>query len=421
MRFPVPRGRISHHLSEDFSTLVQALTGPLHDHEDIEVFQADFAKYLGCEFCIAFPFARTAIWAALKSANIEPGSKVLMPPLTVKPILDVVLALGLVPQFVDLSLETASFDEVRLQEALETRPKAVILTYLFGAVPNLNSMTQMLRKANVFIIEDFSQALGGTFEGQPLGTFGDVGVYSASSVKTLDTYGGGLAVTNDPLVSERLRSHQSQLNAPSRPDLIRKVLTSIVRNLATHPAVFSWSTYPFVKSSRKSSSRKSDRFVGIRSAEPLEKLPDSWFKSFTAVQAQFGIKHLRLLDARLAERKRKAVIVLNLSGITHRPKACTGGDHAYWQNIVYVNDFNVAREHFYRHGIDTARTSLPLLTNIYPMLKPQQTPNAKFISENGLYLPCSELISESSLRRVGHAAGLLRLMQDSDHESQLHD
>ena len=65
----------------------------------------------------------------------------LMPPVTIKPILDVVLELGLVPEFVDIDLDTVCFDENELIESLKLQPRVAILTYLFGIVPNVERIT----------------------------------------------------------------------------------------------------------------------------------------------------------------------------------------------------------------------------------------------------------------------------------------
>jgi len=77
-------------------------------------------------------------------------------------------------------------------------------------------------------------------EGKKIGTFGDVSVYSASSVKTLDTYGGGLAVTDDSVQAKSLFEHQGRLNQTPRMVLVKKVVTDLIRNLVTQPVVFSF-------------------------------------------------------------------------------------------------------------------------------------------------------------------------------------
>ena len=197
MKLPISRGRISHTLFEDLVWLVRSVFSKINDSQTVTRFETTFAKYVGRKHCIVFPFARTGIHAVLKNLDLPEGSVVLMPPITIKPILDVVLDLKLVPVFVDIDQSTVCFSESAFTDALKSSPRVAILTYLFGIVPDVEALCKTLRNAGVFIIEDFSQCFNGKFRGDQIGSFGDVSVYSASSVKTLDTYGGGFVFTDD--------------------------------------------------------------------------------------------------------------------------------------------------------------------------------------------------------------------------------
>ena len=228
MKLPIPRGRISHSLFEDISWLFRSTFEKIYDQQKIASFQSVFAGYVERKHCVVFPFARTGIYSVLKNLELPEGSVVIMPPITIKPILDVVLHLKLIPVFVDIDPSTVCFSEVGLSEALKSKPRVAILTYLFGIVPNVEKICASLRGANVFIIEDFSQCLNGTFRHKKIGTFGDVSVYSASSVKTLDTYGGGFVFTDDHEMAHKLIDDQSRLSKPSRLRLLKKIQTNSV-------------------------------------------------------------------------------------------------------------------------------------------------------------------------------------------------
>ncbi|MGA0043463.1 MAG: DegT/DnrJ/EryC1/StrS family aminotransferase, partial [Ilumatobacteraceae bacterium] len=114
MKSPISRGRISHSLLSEIGWLLRAFGSTLSDGEKVVEAETAFAKYVGRERCVVFPFARTAIWATLRSLDLPKGSRILLPPLTIKPILDVVVHLGFEPIFVDLNPITACFDEEEL-------------------------------------------------------------------------------------------------------------------------------------------------------------------------------------------------------------------------------------------------------------------------------------------------------------------
>ncbi|MHC8440578.1 MAG: DegT/DnrJ/EryC1/StrS family aminotransferase [Candidatus Eutrophobiaceae bacterium] len=135
----VPRGVICHTIGDSIRYLFQSLFSSLSDESRIAEFEKAFASYCGRKHCVAFPFARTAIHAALQSLSLPRGSKIILPPITIKGIVDAVVDLGLIPVYVDLDLETACFRQDSLRAALDSSVKAAIITPLFGLVPDLNA------------------------------------------------------------------------------------------------------------------------------------------------------------------------------------------------------------------------------------------------------------------------------------------
>lgn len=407
MRIPIPRGRISHHLHEDLAWFARAASTNLTDSKLITRFEHEFSRYVDQKHVIAFPFARTGIHSILKSLNLPPDAIVLMPPITIKPILDVVLSLKLRPIFVDINQSTVCFDESALMAATKSAPRVAILTYLFGIVPNVEQICKILRDADVFIIEDFSQCLNGTFRGRRIGTFGDVGVYSASSVKTLDTYGGGLVVTNDDKLAESLRTAQSQLSRPSRIRLLKKIFTNLTRNLVTQPLVFTLLTFPIVRFLAKRGGSDITKFTGDRDRSPLQQLPPEWFESFTSVQAAVGLQQLKQLDKKDALRIAAAKEINSFHNFSDRPIGDDGGKNVYWQYIVYADEFTHFQRELFAQGIDCATTSLVKISNLEQYPYQASTPNADRLYSNGVYLPCYHQLTKRQRARIGWALARL--------------
>lgn len=409
MRAPIPRGRISHHLYEDIAWFARATGSNLTDSKVVSRFEHAFSEYVGQKHTIAFPFARTGIHAVLKSLNLPADSIVLMPPITIKPILDVVLGLKLKPLFVDINESTVCFDESALQEATKSAPRVAILTYLFGIVPNVERICKILHDADVFIIEDFSQCMNGTFKGRRIGTFGDVGVYSASSVKTLDTYGGGLVITNDDMLAESLRTAQGQLSPPSRGRLLKKIVTDLIRNLVTQPFVFSFVTFPLIRLLSKHGGSKITKFTGDRNKSPLQQLPNEWFESFTSVQAAVGLQQLKQLNTKDALRMSAIKEINSFHNFSDRPIGDDGGKNIYWQYIVYADEFTRFQRELFAQGIDCATTSLVKISGLEQYPYQASTPHADRLYTNGVYLPCYHQLTKSQCARIGAALANLDL------------
>ena len=230
MWMAIPRGRISHPLFVEILDLVQSIFSPLNKSRTITRYEETIGQTLKNPQIVFYPFARTAFFAILENLNLPRGSKIILPTITIKPMLDIVQRFGLEPLFVDVDLSTGSWDEDLLKQALNHKPKIALLTYLFGVVPNLNEVVSILKDKKVVIIEDFSQAFGAKFEDQNVGTFGDFGICSTSTTKTLDTYGGAILVVNDSRYLNSLTQFRSELSKPKRKTLQIKILKNIYKH-----------------------------------------------------------------------------------------------------------------------------------------------------------------------------------------------
>lgn len=386
---PIVRGKISHTLRDDVYMLLKCCFSRIDDKKIIIDFENILAAQVGQSGCIAFSHARTAIYFTLKSLDLKPGDHILMPSITIKAILDVVLDLKLKPVFVDSDLKTACFDLDALRnQIIKFNPKVCLLTYLFGLMPDMDSIIHELKKSNVFIIEDFSQALNATYKGRNAGSFGTVSIYSASTVKTLDTYGGGFAFTSDTKLLSSLRDHKSNLATIPRIKLIQKILVSFFKNLITSRYIFSLGIFQILKYLNFHHNKKFDRFVGVRSVNPITKLPTEWFFSYTSVQAAAGLKYLKRIE--MNDRSRINFAEELISNVSNVKIICGSYESrpVFWQLIALPEAHINFRKYLYQNKIDSAYTSLIEISQLPAYQIESLTPNADYIYSNAVYLPC---------------------------------
>lgn len=401
---PIARGTIYHSVAGEVGDLARATFSRLDHQPTVRRFEQVFARRVEADHCVAFPMARVAIHAALSSQDFAPGAKIIMPPITIKGILDCVLDLGLTPVFVDLDPETVSFDIDKLEKALVADDiEAVIVTYLFGMVPDVGAMMELFASRGVFVVEDFSQCLGGRLNGRHVGTFGHVGVYSASSIKTLDTYGGGIAVTADEELATSLREAQASLAPPSRRALLSKIRTNLGRNVATSSPVFQWLVFPLLRLLARYRPDSAIKHIGNRSLDPIDLLPAEWFQRYTSLQAEVGLREIGKVaegnKARVAnvERIRKEASTIGY------PSGVEGAANVYWQLLAYVDDAQAAQQALHRAGIDTSTSSLVLVSELPAYHYRSSTPVARRILNDGLLVPAYPSLSESDVERVADA------------------
>ena len=401
-RKKIPRGIIYHSFMQSLRYLFFTIFKPLNDSRIIQDFQTNFSKINECKYCIAFPFARTALFFILKHLELSAGSKIIMPPITIKGILDVVSEIGLIPVYVELDPNTICFDLEDLEKKIDQEVKVAIITPLFGLVPDLEAMIYVLKKNNVFVIEDFSQCLNGYYNGRRVGTFGNIGIYSSSSIKTLDTLGGGLVITNDESLYTKLCVDQQDLQAPTRIFLIKKAIVNLIRNFATTQPWFTLFTFPLLQIIGKFNPDLVLKQTGNRHQKPLKKLPKLWFNAFSSLQAEIGIECIKAISSNDECRISNAEYLRSIFN-DRFPRTHKNSRNVYWQLLMHTVNAQHARIFFGRKGIDVATTSLELISGLSHYPNKIDLPIAHNIYFNGIFIPCFPSVSNADRKCIEKA------------------
>jgi len=181
-----------------------------------EAFEQRLAQYLGVKHLITVNSGSSANLVAFSTLTspklgeraIRRGDEVIGVaagfPTTVNPILQ----FGAVPVFVDVELGTYNVDASRLEAAITPRTKAIMLAHTLGNPYNLDAVTALCKKYGLWLIEDCCDALGSTYNGRMVGTFGDIGTLSFYPAHHITMGEGGAVFTNDPhlkLIAESFR------------------------------------------------------------------------------------------------------------------------------------------------------------------------------------------------------------------------
>jgi len=185
-------------------------------------FEADICQATGVAHCVALSSGTAAIHLGLILLGVGPGDEVLCPSFTFVATANPIVYLGATPVFVDSEAETWNICPQRLREAIVDRlargrkPKVLVLVHLYGMPARLPDILAIAAEFEIPILEDAAEALGSRFGGQPLGSFGTVGVFSFNGNKILTTSGGGVLVTNDSGLAQKARflATQAKDDAP---------------------------------------------------------------------------------------------------------------------------------------------------------------------------------------------------------------
>ncbi len=137
-----------------------------------------------------------ALTVALVSAGIGAGDEVIMPTFTFVASFESILAIGAVPILVDVD-DTLTLDPVAVEKAITKRTKVIMPVHMCGSMADLKALKHICTKHDLLLLEDACQAIGGSYEGKPLGSYGDLGCFSFDYVKTITCGEGGALISNN--------------------------------------------------------------------------------------------------------------------------------------------------------------------------------------------------------------------------------
>ncbi|MDC6351378.1 DegT/DnrJ/EryC1/StrS family aminotransferase [Zeaxanthinibacter sp. PT1] len=137
-----------------------------------------------------------ALTVALASAGVGAGDEVIVPTFTFVASFEAVLALGAIPVLVDID-DTLTLSPQAVEKAITDRTKVVMPVHMCGSMADLQALKTICDKHKLLLLEDACQAIGGSYQGKPLGSYGDLGCFSFDYVKTITCGEGGALITND--------------------------------------------------------------------------------------------------------------------------------------------------------------------------------------------------------------------------------
>ncbi|MBN1276484.1 MAG: DegT/DnrJ/EryC1/StrS family aminotransferase [Deltaproteobacteria bacterium] len=160
-----------------------------------KTFEKELAELIGAGYCHLCSSGTAALYTALFSCGIGAGDEVIVPPFTFVATIEAVLNIGAIPVFCEID-KTLCLDPEAVEEAITPRTKAVLPVHMCGAMAHIDKLKYLCDKRGLILIEDACQALGATFKGKYLGTFGQTGCFSFDPVKTITCGEGGAIVTD---------------------------------------------------------------------------------------------------------------------------------------------------------------------------------------------------------------------------------
>lgn len=182
---------------------------------NVKQFEAEFAAYNKSAYCIGLASGLDAITLSIGAFDFEKGSEIIVPSNTYIATILSVMQNGMKPVLVEPAMDTYNIDPKKIEEAITSKTKAIVVVHLYGKSCDMDAITAICKKYNLKLIEDCAQSHGATFKEKHTGTFGEFGAFSFYPTKNLGALGdAGAVVCNDANLDKiirRLRNYGSDV------------------------------------------------------------------------------------------------------------------------------------------------------------------------------------------------------------------
>jgi 8-amino-3,8-dideoxy-alpha-D-manno-octulosonate transaminase len=165
-------------------------------------FEKELAQWMHTRYALAVTSGTAALQTAMAAVGIGPGDEVILPAWTWHSCFNAVVLAGALPVIAEID-ESFNIDPDDIERHITPQTKLILAVHLQGNPADLDRILPIARKHGIKVLEDCAQSVGASYKGRPLGSMGDIGIYSLQLNKTITAGEGGAVVTNDPLLYER--------------------------------------------------------------------------------------------------------------------------------------------------------------------------------------------------------------------------
>ena len=176
----------------------------------VKEFEQGFAKYIDVGYASATCNATVALHLALVALGIGPDDEVIVPTLTYVASVNSIVYCNAKPVFVDSLPDTWQIDPAEVRRKITPKTKAIMAVHIYGHPCDMDELQLIAKENNLYLIEDAAEAFGSKYKGQYTGTFGDVSIFSFFGNKTITTGEGGMIVTNNKTIYDRVELYKGQ-------------------------------------------------------------------------------------------------------------------------------------------------------------------------------------------------------------------
>jgi dTDP-4-amino-4,6-dideoxygalactose transaminase len=234
----------------------------------------------------------------LRALGVGPGDEVLLQVPTHIVVANAIRYAGAIPVYVDCDRSTYNMDLEQAERRVTPRTKALVLQHTFGIPADMDAVRTLSERHGIEIIEDCVHALGATYRGKQVGSFGRAAFFSTEETKTISTTMGGMVVTGDDDLAAKLRSFQLQCAPPHRSLTRRYLLKLLAYHVLNAPTIHRYPRGLYELVGRRNPLPQATTSTELRGGRPA-----GYERKLSNAQAAIGLSQLRTLRSNLAHRR----------------------------------------------------------------------------------------------------------------------
>ncbi|MBN2313193.1 MAG: DegT/DnrJ/EryC1/StrS family aminotransferase [Sedimentisphaerales bacterium] len=264
----------------------------------IKDYQHEFAHFFGVRYAFAFWKGRVGLYALLRALDIAKGDEVILPGYTCVMNVNPIKYVGAKPVYVDIEPDTFNINAKLLKEKITNNTKVIIAQHTYGYPCDMDAVMDIAQSRGITVIEDCCLSFGSKYKNKLTGTFGRAAYFSFQWNKPYTTGLGGMVITNDAKLAERIESLQAnEMCPPSGREVFMLRLQLMVYRLLIYPRTTALAQSAFRYLTQKGAvvgSSDTNEFKPVKA--------DDFFKGISAVQARSGLKQLQKIEQNIAHR-----------------------------------------------------------------------------------------------------------------------
>lgn len=171
----------------------------------INLFEEKFAEFCGVKYAVAVSNGTTALHLAFLALDIGEGDEVIAPDLTFAATINTIIHAKATPVIVDIEEDSWCIDPDEIEKSITKKTKAIVPVHLYGQPANMDKISALAKKYNLYVIEDAAEAHGAVIKNKKVGSIGDIGCFSFFGNKVITTGEGGMCVTNSKEIADKIR------------------------------------------------------------------------------------------------------------------------------------------------------------------------------------------------------------------------